>query len=46
VQFRLSSKPDGVLVDSRHIDFTFDEEDQLVMFALTSGGHQVHIEHS
>ena len=44
VQFHLSSKPAGVLVNGRHIDFTFDEENQLVIFALTSGGHQVHIE--
>ena len=41
VQLHLSRKPDGIFVDSNAIDFTFDEENQLVMFALSSGDHQV-----
>ena len=46
VQLRLSRKPDVIFVDSKTVDFTFDEENQLVMFALSSGEHQVRVKHS
>lgn len=45
VQLHLSRKPDGVFVDDNAVDFAFDEENQLVMFALSSGDHQVRVKH-
>jgi len=45
VQLHLSRKPDGVFVDDNAVDFAFDEENQLVMFALSSGNHQVLVKH-
>ena len=45
MQFHLSGKPDVILADDRDVDFTFDEENQLVMFALSSGNHQVLVKH-
>ena len=41
VQFHVSRRPDGVLVDNNAVDFAFHEENQLVMFALPSGDHQI-----
>jgi hypothetical protein len=46
VQLHLPRKPDGVFVDDSAIDFTFDAGDQLVMFALSSGEHQVLVKYS
>jgi len=46
LQQHVSRKPDVVLVDDNAVDFLFDEENQLVMFDLSSGNHQVLIEHS
>jgi len=43
VQLHLSRKPDRLLVDGEAVDFTFDEENQLVTFALASGDH-IHLE--
>jgi hypothetical protein len=45
VQFHVSGKPDAVLVDDNAVDFAFDAESQLVMFALPSGNHQILVEY-
>jgi hypothetical protein len=46
VQLHLSRRPDGIFVDDNAVDFAFDEENQLAMFALSSGNHQVFVKHS
>ena len=45
-QIHLSKKPDGILVDDNAVDLVFDEKNQLVVFALSSGNHQVLVKHS
>jgi hypothetical protein len=45
VQLHLSKRPNGIFVDDNAVDFAFDEENQLVMFALSSGDHKVLIKH-
>jgi hypothetical protein len=46
LQLHVSRKPDALLVDDNAVDFAFDEENQLVMFALSSGNHQVLVKRS
>ena len=41
VQLHLSKKPKHVYVGSKTTDFTFDDENQLVTFALSSGDHRI-----
>ena len=45
VQFHVSREPNAVLVNDDAIDFMFDGENQIVMFALTSGSHQIRVEY-
>ena len=41
VQLRLPGRPRSVIAGERNMDFAFHDEDQLVTFALPSGGHRV-----